>query len=91
MTLDDAYGAPLRIEHFDGGILPARTFSLQSFKKIGNQWVVKGIDAKHRDSRSRTRYEINEIAHDLDFPANSFHQDGLLLPLPASSIKLDPI
>ena len=33
LAIDDTYYAPLRIEYMDGGILPSRTFSLQSFKK----------------------------------------------------------
>ena len=70
LAIDDAYDAPLRIEHLDGGILPARTFSLQSFKKIEDQWVVKAIDAKHRDSQSRTRYELKAVALGLDLPSS---------------------
>jgi len=91
LALDDAYDAPLRIEHMDGGVLPARTFSLQSFKKVGEQWIVKGIDAKERDSQSRTRYEILAVAHDLDLPENAFQKEGLAQPLVFSSVRLDPI
>jgi len=91
LALDDAYDAPLRIEHMDGGILPARTFSLQSFKKVGEQWIVKGIDAKERDSKSRTRYEIQAVAHDLDLPESAFQRDGLVHPLVFSSVSLSPI
>jgi hypothetical protein len=91
LALDDAYDAPLRIEHMDGGVLPARTFSLQSFKKVGGQWIVKGIDAKERDSQSRTRYEILAFAHDLDLPENAFQKEGLAQPLVFSSVRLDPI
>ena len=91
LALDDAYDAPLRIEHMDGGVLPARTFSLQSFKKVGEQWIVKGIDAKERDSQSRTRYEILAVAHDLDLNENAFQKEGLAHPLVFSSVRLDPI
>ena len=91
LALDDAYDAPLRIEHMDGGVLPARTFSLQSFKKVGEQWIVKGIDAKERDSQSRTRYEILAVAHDLDLPEGAFQKEGLIHPLVFSSVRLDPI
>jgi len=91
LALDDAYDAPLRIEHMDGGILPARTFSLQSFKKVGDHWIVKGIDAKERDSQSRTRYEILAVAHDLDLPEGAFQKEGLIHPLVFSSVRLDPI
>ena len=91
LALDDAYDAPLRIEHMDGGILPARTFSLQSFKKVGDHWIVKGIDAKERDSQSRTRYQILSVAHDLDLPEGAFQKDGLVQPLVFSSVSLSPI
>ena len=53
LAIDDAYYAPLRIEYRDGGILPHRIFSLQSFKKVDDRWIVKAIDSKDRDSGSR--------------------------------------
>jgi hypothetical protein len=87
LAIDDAYDAPLRIEYLDGGILPARTFSLQSFKKIEDQWVVKAIDAKHRDSQSRTRYELKAVAQGLDFTPSLFQPSGLKQPIPRSSIS----
>jgi len=91
LALDDAYDAPLRIEHMDGGILPARIFSLQSFKKVNNRWVVKSIDVKDRDSKSRTRFELQAVAHDLDLPVSAFQPSGLSQPLGLSSINLDSI
>lgn len=91
LALDDAYDAPLRIEHMDGGILPARTFSLQSFKKVNDRWVVKSIDVKDRDSKSRTRFELQAVAHDLDLPVSAFQPSGLSQPLGLSSISLDSI
>ena len=91
LAIDDAYDAPLRIEHFDGGILPARTFSLQSFKKIEDQWVVKAIDAKHRDSQSRTRYELKAVALGLDLPSSLFKPIGLNQPIPQSSITFSSL
>ena len=91
LALDDAYDAPLRIEHMDGGILPARIFSLQSFKKVNNRWVVKSIDVKDRDSKSRTRFELQAVAHDLDLPVSAFQPSGLSQPLGLSSISLNSI
>jgi len=91
LAVDDAYDAPLRIEHLDGGILPARTFSLQSFKKIENQWVVKAIDAKHRDSQSRTRYHLKAVALGLDLPSSLFKPTGLNQPIPQSSITFSSL
>jgi len=91
LAIDDAYHAPLRIEHLDGGILPARTFSLQSFKKIEEQWVVKAIDAKHRDSQSRTRYELKAVALGLDLPPSLFKPIGLKEPIPQSSITFNSL
>lgn len=91
LAIDDAYHAPLRIEHLDGGILPARIFSLQSFKKIEDQWVVKAIDAKHRDSQSRTRYELKAVAQGLDLPPSLFKPIGLTEPIPQSSITFSSL
>lgn len=86
LSIDDAYNAPLRIEHMDGGLLPARVFSLQSFKKIDERWLVKAIDAKDRDSGSRTRYELQAAAHGLDLPQSIFQPNGL-----EQAINLSPI
>jgi len=86
LAMDDAYHAPLRIEHMDGGILPSRIFSLQSFKKIGDRWVVKTIDVKERDSKSKTRFELISAAHGLDLNATTFDNRGLKNPINQSSI-----
>ncbi len=87
IAIDDSYCAPLRIEHLDGGILPARIFSLQSFKKFNDRWLVKAIDAKDRDTGSRTRYELQAAAHGLDLPQSVFQSRGLNLPIPQSFIS----
>ena len=77
IAIDDTYHAPLRIEHMDGGVLPRRTFSLQSFKKIENHWIIKAIDLKDRDSRSRTRFEVKSVAHNLELSQKFFTKEGL--------------
>lgn len=91
LAIDDTYNAPLRIEHMDGGILPSRIFSLQSFKKLDDQWVVKAIDAKDRDTKSRTRFELKAFAHDLDLSPSFFQESGLSQSLSLSSISLQPL
>ena len=91
LALDDTYDAPLRVEHFDGGILPSRIVSLQSLKKVDDRWIVKSVDVKERDSKSRTRFEIQAVAHDLDLSPAIFTSDGLSLPINQSSISFDPI
>ena len=88
LAIDDVYDAPLRIEHMDGGILPKCTFSLQSFKKIDARWMVKTIDAKDRDSKSRTRYELMAVAHGLDLDPSVFKPSGLSKPIIHTSISL---
>ena len=87
LAIDDAYYAPLRIEYRDGGILPHRIFSLQSFKKVDDRWIVKAIDSKDRDSGSRTRFKLQAVAHGLDLPQSVFQTDGLGLPINQSSIS----
>jgi hypothetical protein len=86
LAIDDAYHAPLRIEHMDGGILPSRIFSLQSFKKVEDRWVVKTIDVKERDSKSKTRFELISAAHGLDLHEITFEKSGLKNPINQSSI-----
>ena len=90
-AIDDAYDAPLRVEYFDGGILPSRVFSLQSFKKLDDYWVVKAMDAKDRDSRSRTRFELKAYAHGLDLPSSFFEPTGLNRSILLPSIAFQSI
>jgi len=77
VAIDDGYDVPLRMEYMDGGILPERTFSLQSFKKIGEQWVIKSIDVKDRDAKSTTRFELKGVAQHLDLSQGFFSPKGL--------------
>ena len=91
LAIDHAYDAPLRIEYLDGGILPARVLSLQSFKKIDQHCVVKAIDAKDRDSGSRTRLELQSYAYGLDLPPTLFDQSGLNLSIHLAPIVFQPI
>jgi len=87
LAIDHVYPAPLRVQHMDGGILPARTFSLQSFKKVDEQWVVKTIDVKDRDSGSTTRFELEAVAHGIDLHESTFQGGQLNRPLNQSSIN----
>ena len=66
--------------------LPA-PFHSRVLKKIEDHWVVKAIDSKDRDSRSRTRYELQAVAHGLDLSPTFFQPNGLSQPIIQSSIS----
>lgn len=78
MALDKSYEAPLRIETFAQLNVPDRTFILNSFKKVSDQWIVKSLDCKERITRSNTRFEVTAAAINLDVDRILFSPNGLL-------------
>ena len=84
-ALDDAYDAPLRVEILGVDQVPERTLILRSFKKLQDQWIVKEIDCRDRQTRSVTRMQITSSALGLDFDSSVFLPSGL-----SQSVQIDP-
>jgi hypothetical protein len=85
LALDDAYDAPLRVEIFGIDQVPERTLILRSFKKLQDQWIVKEIDCRDRQTRSVTRMQITSSALGLDFDSSVFLPSGL-----SQHVQIDP-
>ena len=85
LALDDAYDAPLRVEVLGKSQIAVRSLILRSFKKIGDQWIVKEIDCRDRKSRSVTRMKITSAALGLDLDESLFLSLNLAQP-----IQVDP-
>jgi len=81
LSIDDAYQAPLRVEILSDGNQPVRSSTLRSYKKMGDDWIVKSLDCLDHRTRSNTRLEILAAATNLDLDPVSFTPQKFMLPL----------
>lgn len=56
--LDDSYDALLRVEVLDGDGKQLSRFTVESFKKVQKQYIVKEITLKDYATRDRTRFQV---------------------------------
>ena len=81
VALDNTYQAPLRAEVFSDSNQPLRSTTLRSYKKVGDDWMVKTFDCLDHENRSNTRLEILGSATNLDLSSDSFMSEKFMLPL----------
>ena len=84
LAIDDAYYAPLRAEIFTKSSRLLRSNTLRSYKKVGEQWIVKSLDCTNQTDRSNTRLEIIGAATQLDLSPRFFGENSFQHPLPIS-------
>jgi Outer membrane lipoprotein-sorting protein len=81
MWIDKEYFALLRSEAFDANGTLLRRFAITSFKRIGNIWIPRGLEAasllrgQSLPSQEKSRLEIYEGNYDTAFPAETFSTD----------------
>lgn len=56
--LDDAYDALLRVEVFGADKVILSRFTVESFKKVQGQYIVKEVTLKDYTSKDRTRFKV---------------------------------
>lgn len=66
--LDDTYHALLRVEVIDDTGEERSRFTVESFKKIQEQYIVKQITLRNNETRDRTRFKVRAAALGLDLP-----------------------
>ena len=81
LAIDDAYYAPLRAEIFTKSSRLLRSNTLRSYKKVGEQWIVKSLDCTNQTDRSNTRLEIIGAATQLDLSPRFFGENSFQHPL----------
>lgn len=84
VCLDDSYDALLRIEVLDGDGDELSRFTVESFKKVQGQYIVKEITLKDYATRDRTRFQVKAASVGLSLKAQVFdpmYQGGVLLPI----------
>jgi hypothetical protein len=78
MYIDKAYYALLRAEAFDANDNLVRRFAVTSFKRIGDLWVPRGLEAgfvppgQSLPSQEKSRLEVYEGNYDTQLPAEWF-------------------
>ena len=87
--IDDAYNALLHIEVLEKPDRKRSSFTVESFKKVQGQWIVKYIVMKDWKSRDRTRFKVFSASVGLSFPEAVFSPtEAMDLPrIPESMFK----
>lgn len=70
--IDDAYNALLRIEVLAEDEEPRSKFTVESFKKVQEQWIVKRIVLKDTSTGDRTRFQVQAASVGLILPEQVF-------------------
>lgn len=76
--LDDTYDALWRIEVLEGDGEVSSRFSVESFKKVQDQYIVKRITLLDRTSRDRTTFNVKAAALGLAFRKDLYDPGSLL-------------
>ena len=86
--IDDAYNALLHIEVLEKPDRKRSSFTVESFKKVQGQWIVKYIVMKDWKSRDRTRFKVLSASVGLSFPEAIFSPTGQwIYRIPESMFK----
>ncbi|MGC6455662.1 MAG: hypothetical protein ACON39_07645 [Coraliomargaritaceae bacterium] len=82
--IDDAYNALLHIEIIEKPDRTRSSFTIESFKQVQGQWIVKGIVMKDWKTRNRTRFTVLSASVGLIFP------DAVFSPTNTTDLPLIP-
>lgn len=77
IALDDEFHALLRAQIVDAAHKAQRSFSIRSFKEVGGQYIIRGVDLVDEASRDRTRFEVKGAAVGLQLPPDIFQPASL--------------
>lgn len=72
MVVDAGFNALLRAELVNETGRALRAFSVVSFKKVNDHWIVRSIDLTDSVTRDRTRFEVTAAAVGLVLPGDMF-------------------
>jgi hypothetical protein len=79
--LDDAYDALLRVEVLDADAKELSRFTVESFKKVQGQYIVKEVTLKDYTTRDRTRFKVEAASVGMDLGAALFNPDVAADPM----------
>lgn len=88
LELDAEFGAPLRVELLGEEGMVLESLRILSFKRFDDQWLVKALEVRDRQTRTRIRLELTHAKWDAELPPHAFASDYAVEPLPAESLEL---
>ncbi len=89
--LDTQYSAPVQTELLGADGAVTKTISIVNLQKIGEQWIVKTVDARDEVTRNKTRFAITAAALNLDFSSELFEPAQLAEAIRPPAVPLTRI
>lgn len=89
--LDTQYSAPVQTELLGPGDEVTKTISIVDLHKVGDQWLVKTIDARDETTRNKTRLIILAAGLNLDFSSTLFEPAQLAETIHPPAVQLTRI
>lgn len=89
--LDTQYHAMVKSAQIDPEGDDLKTMTLRDIKKVAEQWMVKTIDLRNEVTRDKTRFEVVQVALNLDFSPQLFSPESLSNDVtpPSQTVSLD--
>jgi len=78
---DQQFHALLQSKLMDADGAVVKTLTVRDLQKVSGQWMLKSIDLRDEATRDKTRFEVQDAALGLDFPAQLFAPEALGEPL----------
>lgn len=87
--LDTQFNALMETELLGPGGVVTKSLAVADLKKVGEQWIVKTIDARNETTRNKTRFSVTAAALGLDFSNSLFAPAQLAedVAAPASGLE----
>ncbi len=82
LALDSRFSAPLRVEYLGGNGEVLRSVEVRSFRKVGEVWMVRRLEAFDERDRDRTEVQVAAAAVGITIPNRAWDPSALREPLP---------
>jgi len=91
VKLDTQYSAPVQTELLGSADAATKTITIVDLRKVGEQWLVKTIDARDEVSRNKTRLIVLAAALNLEFSPTLFEPAQLTEAIRPPAVPLTQI
>lgn len=91
LHLDTQYDAPVQTELLGANSVVTKTITVVDLKKVGDQWIVKTIDARDEATRNKTRLNFTAATMKVDFAEALFEPARLAQEVRPPDVALERI
>ncbi|MGJ8639137.1 MAG: hypothetical protein ACSHYA_07055 [Opitutaceae bacterium] len=91
VCLDDAYDALLRVEVLDSRDEEKTRFTVESFKKVQGQYIVKEVTLKDYETKDRTRFRVKAASVGMLLGSAMFDWSQLIKPVNISESMFEEL